>query len=279
MTMRLSASSLAGTARTLVAVGTVSETFMFLTTAAAAPRSGLCLPAATGVAGFGGGRGAAWLGGLGGRRAALGGSAAGSARRPARPAGCGRRGGRGLGGAPASRPAAAPWPAAAGAVGRRGAARCAVAAADRAARPVVGEELVPGLVHAGRVGEVLLVHLLDQPLVGAESRHRRTEDAEEGRDELTLDTGSSAFFVCGRALPGAVVLRLGRCGMARTGCRVYAASPCRDLAAPGCRRWRRGTSRGRSSRWRRGRRAARPGRRCPWRGPRRRAGAGRPRRG
>ena len=33
MTMRLSASSLAGTARTLVAVGTVSETFMFLTTA------------------------------------------------------------------------------------------------------------------------------------------------------------------------------------------------------------------------------------------------------
>src|SRR4051812_19967980 len=52
MTMRLSASSLAGTARTLVAVGTVSETFMFLTTAADAPRSGDCLPAATGVAGL-----------------------------------------------------------------------------------------------------------------------------------------------------------------------------------------------------------------------------------
>src|SRR4051812_10412853 len=52
MTMRLSASSLAGTARTLVAVGTVSETFMFLTTAAEAPRSGDCLPAATGVAGL-----------------------------------------------------------------------------------------------------------------------------------------------------------------------------------------------------------------------------------
>ena len=49
--MRLSASSLAGTARTLVAVGTVSETFMFLTTAADAPRSGDCLPAATGAAG------------------------------------------------------------------------------------------------------------------------------------------------------------------------------------------------------------------------------------
>src|SRR3954451_13053758 len=50
--MRLSASSLAGTARTLVAVGTVSETFMFLTTAADAPRSGDCLPAAIGVAGL-----------------------------------------------------------------------------------------------------------------------------------------------------------------------------------------------------------------------------------
>jgi hypothetical protein len=41
------------------------------------------------------------------------------------------------------------------------------------ARAVVGEELVPGLVHAGGIGEVLLVHLLDQPLVGAETRHRR----------------------------------------------------------------------------------------------------------
>src|SRR5687767_9184330 len=50
MTIRLSASSFAGTARTLVAVGTVSETFMFLTTLAAAPRSGDCVPAATGAA-------------------------------------------------------------------------------------------------------------------------------------------------------------------------------------------------------------------------------------
>src|SRR5215218_2242269 len=50
MTIRLSASSFAGTARTLVAVGTVSETFMFLTTAAAAPRRGDCEPAATGAA-------------------------------------------------------------------------------------------------------------------------------------------------------------------------------------------------------------------------------------
>src|SRR3954469_2826818 len=50
MTMRLSASSLAGTARTLVAVGTVSEAFMFLTTLAAAPRSGICLAPAAGLA-------------------------------------------------------------------------------------------------------------------------------------------------------------------------------------------------------------------------------------
>src|SRR5215207_2529606 len=50
ITMRLSASSFAGTARTLVAVGTVSEAFMFLTTLAAAPRRGDCDPAATGGA-------------------------------------------------------------------------------------------------------------------------------------------------------------------------------------------------------------------------------------
>src|SRR5271156_1305679 len=39
MTIRLSITSLAGTARTLVAVGTSSDADMFLTTAAAAPRS------------------------------------------------------------------------------------------------------------------------------------------------------------------------------------------------------------------------------------------------
>src|ERR1700748_3577614 len=44
MTTRLSASSLAGTARTLVAVGTASEAFMFLTTIEAAPRSGVVTP-------------------------------------------------------------------------------------------------------------------------------------------------------------------------------------------------------------------------------------------
>src|SRR3954452_12505448 len=53
MTMRLSIISLAGIARTLVAVGTSSEANMFFTTAAAAPRS-ICAssPSAFGVAGF-----------------------------------------------------------------------------------------------------------------------------------------------------------------------------------------------------------------------------------
>src|SRR5829696_1142057 len=41
MTMRLSASSFAGTARTLVAVGTWSEASMFWAMRAAAPRSGI----------------------------------------------------------------------------------------------------------------------------------------------------------------------------------------------------------------------------------------------
>src|SRR3954471_4206011 len=84
ITMRLSASSLAGTARTLVAVGTVSETFMFLTTAADAPRSGLCLPAATGVAGFAAGAAGLLCAGAAGSGAAgagvgLAGAAAGAA--------------------------------------------------------------------------------------------------------------------------------------------------------------------------------------------------------
>src|ERR687885_715476 len=71
ITMRLSASNLAGTARTLVAVGTVSDTFMFLTTLAAAPRSGTCGgPSAvrSGVLRRGSGRRRALLGGAVARR-------------------------------------------------------------------------------------------------------------------------------------------------------------------------------------------------------------------
>src|SRR5437773_4632796 len=56
ITMRLSASSLAGTARTLVAVGTARDASMLRTTLAAAPRSWLvAAPAGTGIAGLGAG--------------------------------------------------------------------------------------------------------------------------------------------------------------------------------------------------------------------------------
>src|SRR6478735_1618787 len=48
MTTRLSMSSLAGTARTLVAVGTVSETSMLATTREGAPRSGVTTSSLTG---------------------------------------------------------------------------------------------------------------------------------------------------------------------------------------------------------------------------------------
>src|SRR5689334_13032922 len=77
ITMRLSASSLAGTARTLVAVGTVSEAFMFLTTAADAPRSGDCLPAATGAAGALAAGAAGLAAGAGAAAGAAGAAAAG----------------------------------------------------------------------------------------------------------------------------------------------------------------------------------------------------------
>src|SRR4051794_14082453 len=70
MTMRLSMSSLAGTARTLVAVGTSSEASMFVTTRAAGPRNGVTCdpPAFTGVAAGRGG----WFGVVDTSRAADG---------------------------------------------------------------------------------------------------------------------------------------------------------------------------------------------------------------
>src|SRR6476661_6568457 len=64
MTIRLSIISLAGMARTLVAVGRSSDCDMFLTTAAAAPRSTWTSSpsAGGGLAGFGDG---AWVAGFG----------------------------------------------------------------------------------------------------------------------------------------------------------------------------------------------------------------------
>ncbi len=93
MTIRLSIIRVAGMARTLVAVGICSEAFMFLTTAAAAPRS-------------------TWLSGPGAFSAAGAGAAGGGrperGQRPAAPRvrGPGVRGPGGRGAVPAP---GAPW--------------------------------------------------------------------------------------------------------------------------------------------------------------------------
>ena len=71
-TVRLSMSTLAGMARTLVATGMDSEEFMFATTRAAAPRSGVTCSAAGSTASSSAGAGAAGASG-----AAAGGGAAG----------------------------------------------------------------------------------------------------------------------------------------------------------------------------------------------------------
>src|ERR1700735_4389538 len=110
MTMRLSASSLAGIARTLVAVGTARLADMLATVRAAAPRRRTCSPAGAGAgAGAWGAwgasgvsRGAAGAAGVGGA-AGAGGAAWGAA--PLDPAGGlaagagGAAGARGAGGA------------------------------------------------------------------------------------------------------------------------------------------------------------------------------------
>ena len=88
MTVRLSIISFAGMARTLVAVGISREAFMFLTTAAAAPRSTWVSSSAGSSAGAGAGAagaaatgagGAAGAAGAGGAAGAAGGAGGGSA--------------------------------------------------------------------------------------------------------------------------------------------------------------------------------------------------------
>src|SRR5215468_6848904 len=81
ITIRLSASSLAGTARTLVAVGTCSEASMFDTMRAATPRIGdVCAPAgAPGAAAGAALAGAAAVGvGVGAAAGGVGAGAAGA---------------------------------------------------------------------------------------------------------------------------------------------------------------------------------------------------------
>src|SRR5262245_21611644 len=84
MTTRLSMSSLAGTARTLVAVGTVSEVSMLATTRDDAPRNGVTVSSLTGpvsfTAGMSRGFGASATGaGWAGAGAGAGAGAAGAA--------------------------------------------------------------------------------------------------------------------------------------------------------------------------------------------------------
>ena len=93
MTIRLSIISLAGTARTLVAVGTSSDADMFLTTAAAAPRS-TCISSPSAGGGAAALAGGAEAGAVAGRSSA--GGADGGGRRGRRLGygdWCGRRGG------------------------------------------------------------------------------------------------------------------------------------------------------------------------------------------
>src|SRR6476620_2186685 len=147
MTTRLSASSVARTARTLVAVGTESEAFMFLTTSDAAPRRVVATPSACSGA-LSAGRAAACdvLPAAGLALVPL--PTVGGGFSACFSAACVSRGGggRGVGG------------------GLRGGAR----RRGRVTGAVVGEELVPSRVDAVRVFEETLVHLLDEPFVRAE---------------------------------------------------------------------------------------------------------------
>ena len=154
MTIRLSIISLAGMARTLVAVGTSSDADMFLTTAAAAPRS-TCTSSPS--AGFGAAGGLGWwlLGCFLRLPWAL---AGGRQRRWARRAGVGGR---------------VRAPAAGGGLGRCGRVPMAVRCRPRLGvvgwlGGVVDEELMPtGIYRRGILAE-LAIHLLDQPLVLSE---------------------------------------------------------------------------------------------------------------
>ena len=182
MTIRLSASSLAGTARTLVAVGTARLAVMLVTVRAAAPRSLLTSVPSGGL----GGASRAGLGG--GSRAGLGGGAElGLGEERAEQAGLGG-GGRGLGrGAAAAlgRSRRGPGRPGRGGHGRRGrlgrdrlgrrGGPGALEPEDRL-RPgaagegglIVGEEAPPGPVYRTGVSQIALVELFDEPFVGAE---------------------------------------------------------------------------------------------------------------
>ena len=196
MTMRLSMSSFAGTARTEVAVGTSSEDSMLVTTRALAPRMGVCVASLSGpdALGASASRGLGVMDAAGSGRvlgvslavgAGAGAAVAGGGRRPRRAVRARRP--EPAGGWPARargrRPGSGPWPGrgrgrgrGAGAVGRAGGRRGGrpargggrVAAQGTLTRRVVLEEVPPRAVDAVAVLLVLLVQLVDQPLVGSE---------------------------------------------------------------------------------------------------------------
>ena len=178
MTMRLSMSSLAGTARTQVAVGTSSEDSMLVTTRALAPRRGVVWLVRPAPVGLGLARGVRC--GLGRARASLAavrgrwlparrgrlvrrprccgrGLAAGRLRGPG---GAGDGAGAGASAGAGAGPLRSPC---AGAVRRR-----RLSGRRRLTRAVVLEEVPPRAVDAVAVLRVLLVQLVDQPLVGSE---------------------------------------------------------------------------------------------------------------
>ena len=183
MTVRLSMSSLAGTARTLVAVGTARLAFMLVTTRAAGPLSGVgpdgaglvdatgCGPADSAAAGF------APADGSSPRRPSARQPSAGSAWSPGRglrldrrlllhrrgPVGAGPGAGRGRGrGGGGGRGGTGGLPAGVTAVGAASLGRAPVE------RLVVLEEVPPRLVDRALVLQVLLVELVHEPLVRPE---------------------------------------------------------------------------------------------------------------
>ena len=170
MTMRLSDSSLAGTARTDVAVGTDSELSMFVTTRAAAPLSGRGR-AGRRRRGVGAARRPRGRGSVPRRPSAAGGAAGAAFARRRRV-----RQRRRSAAARRALAAAAAAGAGAGAAGRGTVAppparvRGAGAAGRAVVGAVVGQELAPGLRDAVGVLQVLLVDLVHQPLVGPEVR-------------------------------------------------------------------------------------------------------------
>ena len=132
--MRLSISSLAGIARTLVAVGTDRLAVMFCAVRAAVPRSR-----------------ASWA--PGGGATVPGAAAAGGAAGPA-----GRADVAGGGAVPSADGAGGAW--------RRG--RLLGGPGVGGGGLVVGEEIPPGPIDGPRVALIPLVQLIDQPLIGPE---------------------------------------------------------------------------------------------------------------